>query len=93
MEQKGFNIRGYAEAEQIVKRGFERNEAYMRDLIADVTGDGDYVDGLNYGGLLRDTRRILSVAEKMLESRKAKTTRLEDKSSDTPTTEVQGTLF
>ena len=90
MADRGFNIRSYEEAEKIVRRGFERNEAYMRSLISSVTRDGEYADGLDYSGLLRQTRRILGVAEKMLKSRGKVRDRAEDVRDQR---EAQGEFF
>lgn len=45
------------------------NENYLRSLVANATGDGDYADSLSYGELKRDARKIKKIANKILTRR------------------------
>jgi len=65
----GFNINGYEDAQQIVSGYNERNESWMRDVVAKATRKPAYADGLGFGELIRDARRIHGVAQKMLKRR------------------------
>ena len=44
------------------------NERYLRSLVANATGDGEYAQNLSYGDLRMEARRIKSVANKILKS-------------------------
>ena len=45
------------------------SERYLRSLVANVTGDGEYADSLGYFDLRREARRIKREADRVLEAR------------------------
>ena len=68
MEKIDYRINSYDRAEEIVDN-FSINQNYLRSLIARITDNGEYADGLDYRGLLREGRKIKGIAEKILRSR------------------------
>jgi len=60
----GFKIRGYKHAQQILDTPM--NELALRNLVYDVTRDGDLANYLDYRGLRHQYHRIIGVAKKML---------------------------
>lgn len=71
-----YRIEGYGRAAGILDN-FSREERYLRSLIASVTGDRAYADGLDYRGCLREGHKIRGIAKKILDSRLARTESLE----------------
>ncbi len=67
-KERGFKIRGYEHAEQILD--WPQNERALRTLVYDVTGDSDLAEYLNYRGLRHQYHRIKGVAQKILKSKK-----------------------
>ncbi len=61
---QGFKIRGYKHARQILD--CPTNEVALRNLVYDVTRDGDLANNLDYRGLRHQYHRIVGVAKKML---------------------------
>ncbi len=45
---------------------FTRNERYLRSLVKEITGDGEYSGTLNYGRLVAEGRKIREMAQEML---------------------------
>jgi hypothetical protein len=62
--EDGFKIRGYKHAEQILTHS--TGELALRNLIYDVTRDGNLANNLDYRGLRHQYHRIVGVAKKML---------------------------
>ncbi len=81
MTKVHYRIRGYGRAQEILD-GFSTNERYLRSLVANVTGDGDYADGLDYSGLISEGRKIRGIAKRILRS---KASRLETRAEQTTT--------
>jgi len=79
-KRPGFDI-DYERARQIVAN-FSINDIYLRSLVANVTGNTEHADSLDYRGLLSEGMRIKAVAKKIL---RRKPSKLE--------TQTQGTLF
>jgi len=60
----GFKIRSYKHAQQILDTPM--NELALRNLVYDVTRDGDLANYLDYRGIRHQYHRIVGVAKKML---------------------------
>jgi hypothetical protein len=64
-----YNIKGYDRAQKIVDN-FSSDEIYLRSLISNVTGNGEFADNLDFRGLLREGHKIKGIASKILKSKK-----------------------
>ena len=69
MRAPPINISSYKQAENIVRSYNERHEGLLRDIVASVSPIRGYADGLEYGELICQVRRIKGVAQRMLNSR------------------------
>jgi hypothetical protein len=65
--EQGFKIRSYKHAQQILDTPI--NELALRNLIYDVTRDGDKANYLDYRGLRHQYHRIIGVAKKILKNK------------------------
>jgi hypothetical protein len=63
-----YDVRGYEQAENIVDRLVIGNAPSMRSFVASFTNPG-YADSLDYRGLVRESRKIRGIAQKMLRTR------------------------
>jgi hypothetical protein len=64
-----YKIKGYKRAQEIIS-GFGNSSNYLRSLVANVTGNGEFADSLDYMGLKREGFKIRGVARKILRSKK-----------------------
>jgi len=58
----------HEQAVRIEEKFNRRNESYLRSLVAELTGNGEYADSLSYYILMREGREIFSAAKKVLKA-------------------------